>query len=194
MKRLQSASHWGFKSGPSIRTASSGFSLVEIIVTIVIIGIVSAFAVSRFLSANTFNASIVRDQLISVIRSAQQNSLGRPDVSVAITPSSDSSSVTISSNDDGGTVSSYETSLRNVSLSGDINTTASCGSTPGGQSISNASPMTINFGKLGDLAVSGVSGNTGAVTSALRICVNNNPTDSVCVSPSGFAYAGDCDV
>jgi hypothetical protein len=56
--------------------------------------------------------------------------------------------------------------------------------------------MTINFDELGDLAASGVTGATGAITSALRICLNNDAnvnTDSVCVSPAGFAYAGSCD-
>lgn len=176
-----------------IHRLGCGFTLVEIIIVLVIVAVLAVFAISRFLSASTFNAPVIRDQLVSIVRTAQQNSLGRPDVSVAITPSSDGSSVTITSSDNGGTVSSYQTNLRDVSLSGDINTTASCGATPGGQSITNANPMTINFGELGDLAVSGVTGSTGAVTSALRVCVNNNPVNSVCVSPSGFAYPGDCD-
>jgi hypothetical protein len=53
--------------------------------------------------------------------------------------------------------------------------------------------MTIAFGGLGDLRTSGVTGSTGAITSAVRICINDSATMSVCVSPSGFAYAGDCD-
>lgn len=168
--------------------------MVEIVVTIVIIGIMSAFAVSRFLDANTVNAPVLRDQLISMIRSAQQNSLGRPDVSVSLTPDAAGNSATITTSDDGGSIQSVTVGLGEVSLSGDINITDSCGTTSGSNAISNAAPLTINFGELGDLEVSGVTGNTGAVNSALRICVNNNPGTSVCVSPSGFAYAGDCDV
>ena len=56
--------------------------------------------------------------------------------------------------------------------------------------------MTISFGELGNLGSSGVLGgaSTGAVSSAVRVCLNNDPVFSVCFSPSGFAYAGDCDV
>ncbi len=171
-----------------------GFTLVEIVITLVILGVVSAFAMSRFVGVNTFNAPAVRDQIVSIVRTAQQHAMGRPDVSVTITPSVSGDRVVIESNDDNGAINTYQADLGDVTLSGDINTTASCGTTSGSQTISNSTPMTINFGELGDLAVSGVTGSTGAVTSALRICVNNNPVNSVCVSPSGFAYAGDCDV
>ncbi|MCI5107507.1 MAG: prepilin-type N-terminal cleavage/methylation domain-containing protein [Pseudomonadales bacterium] len=173
---------------------SSGFTLVEIVATIAIIGIMSAFVVSRFIDGDSFNAPVLRDQLISLIRSAQQNSLGRPDVSVTLTPDGAGSTATITTSDDGGNMQSVTVDLGEVSLSGDINITDSCGSTAGSDTISNAAPMTINFGELGDLTDSGVTGSTGAVNSALRICINNDPVASVCVSPSGFAYAGDCDV
>ncbi|GAB5499202.1 MAG: hypothetical protein PsegKO_15130 [Pseudohongiellaceae bacterium] len=171
-----------------------GFTLVEVIVVIVLIGIVSALIVPRFLGSTSFNPVIIRDQIITMVRSAQQGALGRPDVEMTITPNPAGSEVTLTLSDNSGVFEENTAPLGDVSLSGDINTTASCGTTSGSQSISNSAPMTINFGELGDLAVSGVTGSTGAVTSALRICVNNNPVNSVCVSPSGFAYAGDCDV
>ena len=177
----------------TIHSKIRGFTLVEAIIIIVLVGIVSAFAISRFVGGSSFNPAIVRDQIIAMARNAQQNALGRPDVELTLTPNAGGSELTLTVSDSGGVVNQQSAPLGDVSLSGDINTVSSCGTTGGAQSISNATPMTINFGELGDLEISGVTGSTGAVTSALRICVNNNPVNSVCVSPSGFAYAGDCD-
>ena len=66
--------------------------------------------------------------------------------------------------------------------------------TAGVNTITNVTPMTVAFGALGDLGISGVTGSTGAVTSALRICINDVAVNSICFAPSGFAYAGVCDV
>ncbi|MEQ8315137.1 MAG: hypothetical protein RL839_06715 [Gammaproteobacteria bacterium] len=149
---------------------------------------------ARFTEGDTFNSVIVRDQIVSLARTAQQAALGRNNVTMTITPSAGGDMVTLETTYSGGTIDSYELDLSNVSLSGDINKTASCSVDDGDFSISNSTPMTLGFESFGDLGVSGVTGNTGAVTSAVRICVNNSDVESVCVSPSGFAYAGDCDV
>ena len=65
---------------------TSGFTLVEIIITIVLVATVSMVAMSRLVEGNGFNAIIVRDQIISLARTAQQNALGRTNVSMTITP------------------------------------------------------------------------------------------------------------
>ena len=43
-----------------------GFTLVEMVIVIVILGIVSVVAMSRMLGGNAFNGVIVRDQIISI--------------------------------------------------------------------------------------------------------------------------------
>ena len=171
-----------------------GFTLVEMVIVIVILGIVSVVAMSRMLGGNAFNAVIVRDQIVSLSRSALLNSLGRTGVTLTITPSASGDEVTIVTSDVGGTIASITTDLNTVTLSGDINSTDSCETTAGVNTITNVTPMTVAFGALGDLGISGVTGSTGAVTSALRICINDVAVNSICFSPSGFAYAGDCDV
>tara|TARA_R110002073_G_scaffold56746_3_gene144130 strand:+ start:2241 stop:2924 length:684 start_codon:yes stop_codon:yes gene_type:complete len=173
---------------------AAGFTLIETVIVILILSIISAVAISRIMSGNALNAIIVRDQIISLSRTAQQNALGRSDVDLIITPSAGGDEITLSTSDTSGTIESYTFSLSSVSLSGDINDTDSCAVTSGADGITNAAPMTLTYGELGDLGVSGVAGSTGAVTSALRICLNDTASESICVSPSGFAYEGDCDV
>lgn len=158
-----------------------------------IAGIVSAFVMTRFLGANTFNALVVRDQLVATIRAAQQNALGRSSVSLTLTPDASGSTLNVVRSDSGGVFESVSLDFNDVVLSSDNNITTSCGSPNGQNVVSNAAPLTINFGELGALTNSGVTGSVGPVNSALRICVNNDPVFSVCISPSGFAYAGNCD-
>ncbi|MEX0965245.1 MAG: hypothetical protein WDZ52_14525 [Pseudohongiellaceae bacterium] len=112
---------------------------------------------------------------------------------MTITPNAGGNSVNIITSYAGGTIESITAPLSSVSISGDINNSDSCSVTPGADAITSVNPMTLAFGELGDLGVSGVTGNTGAITSAVRICLNDTASESVCVSPSGFAYAGDCD-
>jgi MSHA pilin protein MshC len=172
----------------------AGFTLVEMVLVLLILSVIGAVAMSRILGGNNFNGLIVRDQIISLARTAQQNALGRANVSMTITPNVGGDSVTIVTSYAGGNIGSSTTPLDNVSLSGDINNTASCAVTSGVDAITNTAPLTLTFGEYGDLGVSGVTGSTGAVTSAVRICLNDTASESICVSPSGFAYAGDCDV
>jgi len=171
----------------------AGFTVIEIVAVIIILAILSSVAISRILSGNALNAIVVRDQIISLARTAQQNAMGRSDVDLIITPSAGGDELTLTTNDSTGVIESYTFSLSTVLLSGDINDTDSCEVTSGADAITNAAPLTLTFGELGDLGVSGVTGSTGAVTSAVRICLNDIASESVCVSPSGFSYAGDCD-
>jgi MSHA pilin protein MshC len=170
------------------------YTMIEMVIVIVLLGILGIIAASRLLSGNTFNAIIIRDQIISLARTAQQNSLGRSGVNMTLTPNAGGDELTIVTSDSGGTIQTAVLSSTSALLSGDINDTDSCETTPGADSINNAAPMTIAFGRLGDLGTSGVTGSTGAISSALRVCINDSAAISVCVSPSGFAYAGDCDV
>lgn len=179
------------------RKLAAGFTLAEMIIAIVIVSIISAIAISRILGGDTFNAFIIRDQIVSLTRIAQQASLGRAGVSMTITPAADS--VTIRVAEVGGTMESVVIESRGVVFSGDINKlvsnqTPGCEADNGDNAIAALTPMTINFDELGDLALSGVTGATGAITSAVRICLNNTNVDSVCISPAGFAYPGICNV
>ncbi|WP_456296613.1 prepilin-type N-terminal cleavage/methylation domain-containing protein [Vibrio sp. AK197] len=53
------------------RTVDSGFTLVELIVVIILIGIVSVYAASRFFGVDSVSAPVAKEQIISVIRQVQ---------------------------------------------------------------------------------------------------------------------------
>lgn len=182
------------------KNKQQGFSVVELVIAILIIGIISAVALSRLLEGGVYNAAVVRDQIVSLARSGHQRALGRSDVALIVRPNGGSLEViTAEGFVDANTFTTLQSSsidARSVTVSGDVNITASCGATPGTDPLGNAAPMVIRYDELGDLWRGGVSGTVGypvTVTTAMRLCVNNDPIVSICFSPAGFAYAGDCE-
>lgn len=178
-----------------------GFSMIELVIAIFLVGILGAFAMSRLLEGDIFNASVVRDQIISLARSTQQQALGRSDVALILRTSGNTLELqTVEDFVDDKTYTELQSAtvdIRSVALAGDVNVTASCGVTPGTDAIGNTEPMVIQFNELGDLFRGGVVGRVGypiTASTAMRICVNDDPLNSVCLSPAGFAYAGDCEL
>ncbi|EGQ7834541.1 type II secretion system protein [Vibrio vulnificus] len=54
-----------------IKRAQAGFTLVELIVVILLISIVSAYAASRYIGTGSFSAYAAQEQAISIIRQLQ---------------------------------------------------------------------------------------------------------------------------
>lgn len=184
----------------NFQRVSRGFSVIELVIVILIIGVISTVAMSRLLDGDTYNASVVRDQVISLARSGHHRALGRTDVALILRPNGDNLEVTTAEDfvdaNDYAVLQTSSIDARSVTVSGDVNISASCASTPGTNLLSNAAPMVIQYDELGDLYQGGVTSAVGypfAASTAIRLCVNNDPIVSICFSPAGFAFAGDCE-
>ena len=182
------------------KNKQQGFSVIELVLAILIIGIISSVALSRLLEGDVYNAAVVRDQVLSLSRSAQQQALGRTDVAIIIRPNGNDLEIqTVEDFVDVNTFSQMQFSsldMRSVVIAGDANVTASCSATPSTNIISNSSPMVIQFDALGDLYRGGVTTAPGypvTVTTGMRLCVNDDPTVSICFSPAGFPFRGNCE-
>src|SRR5690606_12779679 len=64
--------------------AIEGFTLVEMVVIILLLGIVGAVVFSRVLTPSAFNVRAATDALASTAQAAQQLALGRSDVTLTI--------------------------------------------------------------------------------------------------------------
>lgn len=60
------------RSGASFRVLATGFTMVELVTVMVVIGILGAIGASRFFDNNTFAGRAYSDQVKSVIRYAQK--------------------------------------------------------------------------------------------------------------------------
>jgi hypothetical protein len=96
-------------------------------------------------------------------------------------------------------IRTFDVSKNNVALTtGSAATSANtCATVPGDFDNSLDANFELAFGEKGNLE-SFTNGTTELVDgnpsfNGVRICVNANPAASVCVSPAGYAYAGNCD-
>ncbi len=60
------------------RVAQTGFTLVELVTVILILGLLAVTIVPRFLDSTNFDTRTVEDQLISALRQAQQLAMVKP--------------------------------------------------------------------------------------------------------------------
>lgn len=171
-----------------------GFTLVEMVVAILILGVISAVTIARFADGNAANGIVLRDQIVASVRQAQQSAFGREDVEFRLTPNVSGSEATIEVSEANGMIIQTTVPMASVSLNADRDVTSSCGVTPGSNAVTSANPIVIDFGGLGEITSAEVGGSSGAVNTSLKICVDNQTVTSVCISPAGFAYVGDCDV
>lgn len=172
-----------------------GFTLVEIIIAILIVSIMSAVVIARFTDGNTFNGLVLRDQFVSSTRTAQQSAMGRADVELRLVPNASGDEVTITVLEKNGTIQSVQIPFASVDLTADSNITTSCSSSTPANSITGGSaPLILAFGELGEVQSASIAGSSVVSPSALRLCIDDEVEKSVCVSPSGYAYIGDCDV
>ncbi|MDH7942690.1 type II secretion system protein [Pseudohongiella sp. SYSU M77423] len=179
--------------GRTLSVKLAGFTIIEVVIAIAFVGIIAALAMSRILRSDTYNAIIVRDQVISLSRSAQQRAIGRSDVVLTLSPAGNNLEIQIE--DDNAVIQRATLDLRGVSLGADVNELDSCSGTPAADAVTTSNDLVLEFDQLGDLLRGGVTDATGypaAITSGARLCIDGVTEMSVCWSASGYAYEGAC--
>jgi len=164
---------------------NSGFTLVELVMVIIVISIISAFAISRNSNSQSYLTNIVRNQLIASGRLAQQTSLSRAstaaNVSLTIRPTAIGTREIWRFSVAGGGADSInmEVDRGGEQIHFGSNLSATCSSLT---AASDGAPLIIQFD--GD-------GNRSPAQN-LRICVNSDVISELCVSPAGYMYTGTC--
>ncbi len=174
----------------------SGFSIVELVIVIVLIGIVGTVAVSRFLTGSAFNAAGTQDAIISISHATQQAALGRDDASFQIDASGGDWIISAVAGSPPSIVRSISIPAKNVIL--ETGSAVASGNTcANAYDTAVMNDFVVNYDRKGDLIDFTNNGSTETVDASfngIRLCINDNPVFSVCISPAGYAYEGDCDV
>jgi MSHA pilin protein MshC len=162
-----------------------GFTIVELVTVIVLLGILSTVAVSRMVRPSAFAPGIVAQGLVAEARIAQQRAASRGDAQVTLTVDQLGSDwrLVLSTDIDGV----IRTELLEVA-----NTTVLAASGAESAALNDTTALQIIFDNRGDLATVLIGGLPGAPTTGVALTVNGDSSRDVCVYPTGYAVQDAC--
>jgi len=159
----------------------------------VLLGIVGVVVIPRFLAPNAFNEAAAQDGLLATIRAAQQAAIGRATVTFKAT--SDGNDWTFAALSGATALRTFSVPVSDVKLeTGSAASSVNTCATDFNTAVEN--DFTLAFKADGNLASFTNDGSTETVDATfngVRVCLNDTVASSVCVSPAGYAYAGNCD-
>ncbi|MDX1695076.1 MAG: prepilin-type N-terminal cleavage/methylation domain-containing protein [Ketobacteraceae bacterium] len=162
---------------------ANGFTLIELISVIIILGILTVSTVGVFSDKDEYGAPVVKNQLLSSLRLSQQLALSRQDlttstpVTLSVSQSGDNWVFTLWDSDPSG---AGATPFKTTTIERNESTLAASTSdfTSTCASLATTNAFNVTFDGNGDL----LSGNR------MRICVSG--MNQICVTGLGFAYEG----
>ena len=152
-----------------------GFTLIELVMVLVIIGILSAAGIGLFATRSDFAPFLAKDVLISSSLLAQQRALANQQAtSVTLTVSQDADNWTVQVAQGGTSFDAHAVERAGTALSVD------------GSTLSNGSSVTLTYDRRGS------TGSTGSTGSNRCFEFEGAASFDVCVSSEGFAYECSC--
>lgn len=160
---------------------SRGFTVIELVVSIALLGIVAVSVSSRWFSADAFSAATLKSQLLGEARLAQRAALTNSQVVVHLVVSQSANNWRYQIYQDTTLMREISADVDNVSIQVTAGIASALG--PGVE-------IDVQYDGLGNLAAVTLGGVAGAVTSGISfVLAGDRP---MCLSPLGFAHDGDC--
>ncbi len=162
--------------------SQQGFTLVELVTVLVLLGVLSAVAFSRLGNVDSYRDSLFQNQLLSYLRLAQRSAVAHQGSVATLT-------LTRTNAESWNVSLSFGSPLQslNYTLAGENGLSYISGATNGSLSVSDT--LALQFDDDGDLNRI-TSPVVATVSQSLSLSLN--AARQLCISPTGFAYEGSC--
>lgn len=166
-------------------TSYGGFTIVEFVVVIILLGVLSTVTISRMVSPSAFGPGIVAQTLVAQTRTAQQRAASRNDAVITLTVDELGSDwrFQLSSDLDG---------ILDTELVERANTTVQAQSGAANAPLGAGAALNLEFDSDGNLADVQVGAAAGTATLGVELVISGDSNRNVCVYSTGYAVAEPC--
>ena len=162
-----------------------GFTIIELITVVVLLGILSMVAFSRFVRPSAFVPSIVAHGIVAETRLAQQRANSRRDAVVTLTIDRVGTDWRfLHSTDVDGVV--------RTELVGASNTTLQAQSGAANNTVDAANALVLQFDNNGDVVSVTVGADVGDPALGVSVSLTGDSDRDVCIYPTGYAVEESC--
>lgn len=162
-----------------------GFTIVELITVVVLLGILSTVALSRFVRPSAFVPSIVAHGVVAETRLAQQRAGSRRDAVVSLRVDRVGTDWRfLHSTDVDGVVRTELVGASNTALQ------AQSGAAIG--VVDAATALVLQFDSVGDISAISIGADAGDPAQGLSISLTGDSDREVCIYPTGYAVEEPC--
>jgi type II secretory pathway pseudopilin PulG len=162
-----------------------GFTVVELIATIILLSILGVVAMSRMVSPDLFAPAIVTQALVAETRFAQQVATSRHDAVVTLTVDRVGGDWRFQVDTDVDGVVRTE-----LVVAEDTTVQATSGAADG--AIGGGATLALSFDHAGDLADVTINGVSGDPAAGVALTIAGASTRQACIYPSGYANDDAC--
>lgn len=167
------------------RYPQEGFTIIELITVVVLLGILSMVAFSRFVQPSAFAPGVVAHGVVAETRLAQQRASSRRDAVVTLTVDRSGADWRfVHSTDLDGAV--------RTELIGAANTTLQAQSGIANGAVDAANPLVLRFNADGDLSLVSIGAAIGDPAQGVGIVLAGDSNRELCVYSTGYAVEEPC--
>jgi len=171
----------------NVKHSSRGFTVIELVAVLVLIGVLAVTTYSRWFSSGSFESSATVADITSAARLAQRIAISKPANTITLEVNNVAGTWEMAvMEDDGGAVSTL------FQIDNDSGNAITVTGVTGPVTLSAANDLVINYDALGNLDDIVVGGSSLGASVGAAISVSSGSSKTMCISPVGFAHAGTC--